>query len=123
MAEDFELIVPFGLRERLLPGFDDAAFAKALAPLLDRGDKAGASALWANWRERAERVLTRKRIAAPVRERLLRDLSAGVRLQLYAIRGSAALGPVPAKPIPPAPPKPSATVFDLKACRRARGAA
>lgn len=123
MAEDFELVVPFGLRERMLPGFDDAAFAKALAPLLDRNDRAAATALWADWRERAERVLTRKRIAAPVRERLLRDLSAGVRLQLYAQRGSAALGPVPAKPLPPAPPKPSATVFDLKACRRARGAA
>jgi len=123
MAEDFELIVPFGLRERMLPGFDDAAFAKSLAQLLDRSDKAGATALWRNWRERAERVLMRKRIAAPVRERLLHDLSAGVRLQLYAIRGSAALGPVPAKPTPPAPPKPSAVVFDLKACRRARGAA
>ncbi|WP_444465290.1 hypothetical protein [Rhodobacter capsulatus] len=58
-----------------------------------------------------------------MRKHCIEDLSTAVWLELIAIRGSAALGPVPAKPIPPAPPKPSATVFDLTACRRARGAA
>ena len=121
--ENDKLFVMWGVREKLLPGFDERAFARLLAPLLDRGDRAGATALWADFRSRAVRVLERKRLPDLMRQHCIEDLSIAVRLELIAQRGSAKLGPVPAKPTPPAPPKPSATVFDLKACRRARGAA
>ncbi|ADE86675.1 hypothetical protein [Rhodobacter capsulatus] len=121
--DDDKLFVIWGTREKLLPGFDERAFARSLVPLLDRGDRAGATALWRNWRERAVRVLERKRLPDLMRQHCIEDLSTAVRLELIAIRGSAALGPVPVKPLPTAPQKPSATVFDLTACRRARGAA
>lgn len=83
-----ELVVPFGMAERLLPTFDHDAFARALAPVLDSGDIKTATKMWLAWRERADRILRRKRIAESVREALLAQLCAAVRLDLYAYRKS-----------------------------------
>jgi hypothetical protein len=113
-----ELVIPFGLLERSLPSFDTDAFARALAPVLDAGDTATATRLWLSWRERADRVLRRKKVPAQVREALLRELSSAVRLNLYLYRKPTTSRPV-AKAKAKAKAAPSAAVIQF----RARGSA
>lgn len=110
-----ELILPFGLLERLLPVFDADEFAKRISPLLDKADRAAAEAAWRAWTDRAERVLTRKKVAPEVQRALIRQLSAAVRLALYASRGSTQLGPVPPRDRRKSEPaQPSATVLPFE---------
>lgn len=110
-----ELVLPFGLLERLLPTFDADEFARRITPVLDKADRAAAEAAWMTWTERAERVLTRKGVAPAVQEALIRELSAAVRLALYASRGSTRIGPVPPHSRErPEPAQASATILPFR---------
>lgn len=112
-----ELILPFGLLERLLPvsTFDPDRFARRLAPMLDRGDRKAAETAWMDFSERAMRVLTRKKVTPEVQLALIRELSAAVRLALYATRGSTRLGPVPPRDRQrPEPARSSATILPFR---------
>jgi hypothetical protein len=114
-----ELVLPVGLLEQLLPTFDSDAFARQIAPMLDAGDRQAAERAWAEFADRANRVLTRKKVMGPVRKALLRELSSAVRLAILLHRGTTRLGPVAAKDRP-APSLPSAEVVQFRA--RAGGA-
>lgn len=109
-----ELVLPFGLLERLLPTFDADAFARQIAPMLDAGDRQAAERAWGGFADRANRVLTRKKVTAQVREALLRELSSAVRLAILLHRGSTRLGAV-ARQDRPAPARPSAEVVQFRA--------
>lgn len=98
-----ELVIPFGLLAQTLPTFDHDALAKKIGLILDRGDTAGATRLWLETSGRARRVLARKGVPEPVREALIRELSAAVRLSLFAHRGSIRPGRVPPKKRPTEP--------------------
>uniref|UniRef100_A4WNQ5 Uncharacterized protein n=2 Tax=Cereibacter TaxID=1653176 RepID=A4WNQ5_CERS5 len=87
----------WGMTGRLLPAFDPAAFAQMLVPILDRNDFDTAVAVWSAWKERAERQLVRGKVPEATRRLVLRDLTAAVRLEVYAIRGSIKCGPRPAQ--------------------------
>jgi hypothetical protein len=114
-----EIVVPFGLLERMLPSFDADAFARRIAPMLDVGDRHAAEQAWAGFADRANRVLTRKKVAAEVRKALLRELSSAVRMAILLHRGSTRLGPVAPAQRPPRA-RPSAAVLQF---RKAGGAA
>lgn len=110
-----ELILPFGLLERLLPAFDADEFARRIGPMLDRGDREAAETAWMTFSERAMRVLTRKKVTPEVQLALIRELSAAVRLALYATRGSARLGPIPQRDCKkPARARASATILPFR---------
>lgn len=108
-----------GMRRRLLR-FDPVSLALDIAPKLDAGDRAAATKIWLDWRQRALAVLNRKAISPDVRAALIRQASDEVRQAIVKLRGSAALGPVPADQRP-ANARPSASVIAFP--RRAGGAA
>ncbi|WP_189409832.1 hypothetical protein [Neogemmobacter tilapiae] len=74
---------------------DPKNIAYRLAPVLDRGDRDAATAMWTLWRAAAARVLDRKGLSTAARDAVLKELSDAVRAELIAIRGTASLGPVP----------------------------
>lgn len=90
-----DIVIPYGLRARLLIDFDPRTMARRLQPLLNRRGRAAAFELWGDFADRADRVLLRKGVDYAVRLALLNELSAAVRLELYALKSTPA-GPVPA---------------------------
>jgi hypothetical protein len=109
-SEMGELTLLPGMMERVLPSFDHDEFARALAPVLDAGDIRTATSMWQAWRERADRILRRKRLAVPTREAVLAQLCAAVRLDLYAHRRL----PTTACPAPKPRAAATAAVIDFR---------
>lgn len=108
-----ELVLPFGLLERLLPSFDADAFARQITPMLDAADHKAAERAWADFADRADRILKRKKVVSEVRKALLHELSSAVRLAILLRRGSTRLGRfVPDQR--PAPARPSADVLQFR---------
>jgi hypothetical protein len=83
-----------GMSRRFLV-MDAPSLAMHLVPMLDRGDRDAATTFWADWRARAERILTRKGVGPAARTAILISVSAEVRHEIVRIRGSAAVGAVP----------------------------
>lgn len=113
-----ETVLLPGMRRRFLK-FDATTMALKICPLLDRGDRASAVAVWNEWRARANRALDRHGISPAARAALLRAASDEVRREIVQIRGSAQIGPV-APDQRPARARPSAAVLQF---RKAGGAA
>ncbi|RID91614.1 hypothetical protein D2N39_13030 [Gemmobacter lutimaris] len=113
-----ETVLLPGMRRRFLK-FDARTMALKICPLLDRGDRAGAVAVWDEARARAHRALDRHGVSPAARAALIRALSTEIRDEIIRERGCAALGPV-APDQRPAPTRPSAAVLQF---RKAGGAA
>jgi hypothetical protein len=107
------LIVLPGMSRRFLV-MDAPSLAMNLAPMLDRGDRDAATAFWADWRARAERILKRKGVGPVARTAILKSVSVEVRHEIIRIRGSAAVGAVP-EGQRPALSRPSAAVLQFRA--------
>lgn len=101
-----------GMRRRFIR-IDPTSIALRIIPCLDRGDRAGAVAVWEEARARAQRALDRHNTSPAARAALIRALSAEIRDEIIRERGSASLGPV-APDQRPAPARPSADVLQFR---------
>jgi hypothetical protein len=108
-----DLVVLPGMCRRFLV-MDAPSLAMHLVPMLDRGDRDAATAFWADWRARAERILSRKGVGTAARTAILKSVSFEVRREIIRIRGSARVGKVPDGQRPTSP-RESAAIIAFKA--------